>query len=297
MYRLSCITKNKTNPAYEGARIGASRVARQMGCEISHYVPLVPDSIDEQASLIEKALETKPDGILLSPVHPTALDGIIKKITQADIPLVFFVSRSEAVIAKTFVTSDNYKLAVAIASYLLDNLTGNTNIVIVNGSPNSATSKPRTSGFLDAIASRPNTRVVAECCGNYQRKDAKIAMREILLNHANIDAILAANDYMAFGVLDALKEFNQKASLVGINAMPEAIAAIRTGKMEASAAFDAMKIACIATAAAIRILKGLPVPSVIELPVEIVDKSNCHIWDKEYDERPIPDWSATITYG
>ena len=78
-----------------------------MGCEINHYFPSIPDSIEEQASLIQKALGEKPDAILLSPVHPTSLDGSIKKITKSEIPLFFFVSRSENIKAQTFVTSDN----------------------------------------------------------------------------------------------------------------------------------------------------------------------------------------------
>ena len=297
MYRLSCITKNCTNPAYEGARIGASRISKQLGCEISHYFPRIPDSIEEQASLIEQALGNKPDGILLSPVHPTALDSMIQKIVKAEIPLVYFVSRSENVEAQTFVTSDNYKLAVAIANYLFEKLTEKNDIVIVEGSPNSATSYPRLKGFLDVSASHPNARIVAQCCGNYQRQDAKVAMRDILANHNNIDGILAANDYMAFGILDALNEFGRYASIVGINAMPQAITAIKASKMEATAAFDAMKMACIATYAATRILTGLPVPSVIELPVEIVNKNNCDLWDQEYDERPLPNWEETVGFS
>ena len=294
MYRLSCITKNCTNPAYEGARIGASRIAKQMGCEINHYFPSIPDSIEEQASLIEKALEDKPDGILLSPVHPTALDSMIQKIVKVEIPLIFFVSRSENIEAQTFVTSDNYKLAAAIANYLINKFTGSGNIVIVEGSLNSATSYPRLKGFLDASASHPNVRVVAKCCGNYQREDARVAMKDILANHKNIEGVLAANDYMAFGILDALNEFGQYASLVGINAVPQAITAIKAGKMEATAAYDAMKMACMATYAAIRTLNGLPVPPIIELPVEIVDKSNCSLWDYDYDNRPLPNWDETI---
>jgi len=268
-----------------------------LGCEINHYFPSIPDSIEEQASLIEKALGNKPDGILLSPVHPTALDSIIQKIVKAEIPLVYFVSRSENVEAQTFVTSDNYKLAAAIANYLFNKLIGINDIVIVEGSPNSATSYPRLKGFLDAATSHPNARIVAQCCGNYQREDARIAMKDILANRNNIDGILAANDYMAFGILDALNEFDRHASLVGINAMPQAINAIKAGKIEATASFDAMKMACIATYAAIRTLTGLPVPSVIQLPVEIVDQSNCGLWEQEYDKRPLPDWEETVGFS
>ena len=52
-YKLAVFTKNKQNPAYIGARLGADRVATRLGCELTHYAPDTPDDIDEQRALIE----------------------------------------------------------------------------------------------------------------------------------------------------------------------------------------------------------------------------------------------------
>ena len=294
MYHLSCITKNGTNPAYEGARIGASRVANLMGCEINHYFPTNPDNTEEQAGLMERALGDGTDAIVLAPTHPSALDGTINEIKQADIPLVYFVSRSDAIEAQTFVTADNYSLAVAIADYLIDSLGGAGDFVIVGGSPNSATSCPRIQGFLDSVTAHSDARVVAQCCRNYQRDNARLAIVDVLLNHPRVDGVLSANDYMALGIIDALAEFNRQSSIIGINAMPQAITAIKAGHMRATAAYDAMKMSCIATHAAIRILGGKAVPPVVELPVELVDESNCDLWDRPYELRPLLTWEEAL---
>jgi ribose transport system substrate-binding protein len=53
-----------------------------------------------------------------------------------------------------------------------------------------------------------------------------------------IDAVLAANDSMALGVLDALKAAGRSALVAGINAIPEAIEAIKSGHMLCSADFN-----------------------------------------------------------
>jgi len=42
-YRLAVFTKNRTNPAYIGARLGADRVVQRLGCAVTHYVPEQPD--------------------------------------------------------------------------------------------------------------------------------------------------------------------------------------------------------------------------------------------------------------
>ena len=40
---IAVFTKNRLNPAYEAARIGADRVAARMGARTVHYVPVLPD--------------------------------------------------------------------------------------------------------------------------------------------------------------------------------------------------------------------------------------------------------------
>ena len=81
---------------------------------------------------------------------------------------------------------------------------------------------------------------------------------------------------------------------VGIVSIQEAIAALKSGDLLATSAFDAMKIACAATMAAVRLSNGEAVPRSIELPVEIVTAENCAAWDKGYEERPLPSWEDVV---
>ena len=175
-YRICTITKNGTNPAYEGARIGMGRVASRMGCAVEHYFPKKPDDAVEQAALIEDALGTRPDAILLTPTHPTALNDAIHKIEEAGITLINFVSRTEGTKPWSFISSDNHSLAFSVAAYLIDLLEGIGDIAVIEGSSNSSTSSPRTKGFLEGIAAHPEVHMVAQRRGNYQREDAQRAI-------------------------------------------------------------------------------------------------------------------------
>jgi ribose transport system substrate-binding protein len=292
--KLYCITKNNTNPAYEGARIGASRIAALSDFEVIHTFPDIPDDPSQQAQLIEEAIAARPEAILLAPTHPSALDESILKIRKAEIPFVYFVSNSENVQADTFVGSNNHSLAVSIATYLIKDLAAGSHLVIIEGNTNSPTSPPRTQGFLDAVKSQPSFQVIAQESGFYQRQDAKDVFEKIMSQHTKIDGVLSANDFMALGVIDAMEEVDIKIPIVGVNAMPLAIDAIKEGKMKASAAFDAMKIACASTLAALRILHGKPVPKLIDLPVDIVNAKNCAAWDLPYEERALISWNDVI---
>lgn len=92
---------------------------------------------------------------------------------------------------------------------------------------------------------------------------------------------------MAIGVLDALDAAGRQAAVVGVNAIPQAIEAIAQGRMLATADFNAMQMAYLATECAVRHLRGESIPARIELPVQIVDRSNCAQWNLPYEQRPV----------
>jgi ribose transport system substrate-binding protein len=294
--RLAAFTKNRTNPAYVGARLGADRVAARLGCELTHHVPLTPDDVEEQRVLLEAALAGRPDAILLAPTHVTALNDILQRAVADGIALLCFIGRPTGIPLKCYVSSDDRALARGIADYLFDSLgAAGGDVVTLEGHPNAMTTAPRAAGFRDAAEARRNIRIAGSRAGDYQRNEGRAAMAALLEVVARIDGVLAANDFMAMGALDAMRASGRKIPIVGVNATPEGVAAIEAGDMLGSSSFDAMKMTCLAVEAAVRLLRGEKVPAEIMLPVEIVDHSNCAAWNKPYSERPLPDWAAHVT--
>jgi ribose transport system substrate-binding protein len=119
-------------------------------------------------------------------------------------------------------------------------------------------------------------------------------MEQWLGTFPHIDGILCANDVMALGVIEAMQAARRMIPLVGVNALPEAIVALKQGTLLATVDFDAMKMACVATEAAIRHLHGASVPPEIILPVQIVDRSNCAPWDRPLEARECLRWEDVV---
>jgi ribose transport system substrate-binding protein len=291
--RIAVFTKNRSNPAYEAARLGADRVAAQFGATTTHYVPERPDNVDEQIALIARAIAERPDAAVFTPVHETQVNDAILSFDAARIPVVNFVARTTVGQRLCFVGSDDRALGANIAHYLFAKLRGRGNIVIVEGTAASPTSHARFKGFYDALADYPNIKVRSSFCGEYQRDAARDAYAKTGGALLGIDGVLCANDVMALGVLDALKAQNaggQPPLIVGVNAIPEAIKAIAAGTMLATVDFNAMAMSSIATEAAIRHLRGETIPRDIMLPVQVVDASNYDQWDLPFDARTCPSW-------
>ncbi|MGA8033871.1 MAG: sugar ABC transporter substrate-binding protein [Casimicrobiaceae bacterium] len=296
--KLAVFTKNLTNPAYEAARLGADRAARALGAQAVHYVPQKGDDPEEQSALIDRALAEAPDAFVFTPVHATRVNAAIGRIAAAGIPITGFVNPlppgSDARCV-TYVGSDDASLGQEIARYLFRTLDGRGSIVVVSGPADSVTSIARVEAFREAAAAHPGIVVMGTVMGDYRRDVARDRVAAWLrANDEPVNAFLVANDIMAIGVIDALHSAGRRAAVVGVNAIPEAIAAIRRGDMLATADFNAMRMAFLATECAIRHLRGEHVPETIELPVEIVDRNNGALWDLPYEQRHIPTLEETL---
>ncbi len=293
---FAVITKNRTNPAYIGARLGVDRICARLGATVTHYVPEKPDDIDQQIALIHDAIATAPDAIILAPTHPQRLHAALDAIQQAGIPLLYIVSETDPSPARCFVGSDNYQLGRAMADRLAEHIGGKGDIAIVDGHVNAATTQPRASGFRDALAENwPDVRIVSETRGDYQRDAAYAAFAAALPQLGTLDGVIVANDYMALGVIDALQEAGRTVPpLVGANVTPEGVELIKQGTLIASAAFDALAMGTLAAEAATRLLRGEAIPLRIDLPAQLVDRDNLREWDKPYEDREPIGWSDAV---
>jgi len=292
--KIAVFTKNRTNPAYKAARLGADRVAQRLGAQTLHFVPEKGDDPDEQGALVDQALALRPDAIVFAPVHPTRVNAAVARIQASGIPLFGFVNPIPVGRCVTYVGSDDYRLGLEIAQYLFAHLQGRGRLLLISGPVASVTSIARMHAFEEAAAKHPGIHIAGACVGEYDREVARDAVARWLAANDGPDACLAANDVMALGALDALRAARRKATVAGVNAIPEAIAAIKSGEMLATADFDAMRMAALATECAVRHLRGEAVPEKIELPVEIVDRRNCHLWDLPFEQRPIPTLEETL---
>jgi ribose transport system substrate-binding protein len=290
---IAVFTKNSTNPAYEAFRIAADQIARSTGARVLHFVPKQPDNVDEQKAMVEQVLKDRPDAVIFIPVDDVAMVDSIKKLNEAKIPVVL-VSNPLPGSFVTYVGADDFEIGYREARYLFEHLGAKGKIVVIEGTPAAPTNRERVRGYQRAFAEFPGIEVLGSGIGNYQQPDAKRVMEKFLSEHPQIDAVLSANDGMALGVLEALKDAKRTSVVIGINGILPAVKQIETGAILASVDFNMFKIGCVATRAAVRHLKREPLPEKVILPAEIIDKTNYKAWLVPVDQRSCPEWTDVV---
>jgi ribose transport system substrate-binding protein len=217
----------------------------------------------------------------------------VTALNAAKIPIVL-VSNPLPGHFVTYVGADDYEIGYREAHYLFDTLGGKGKVVVIEGTPAAATNRERVRGYKRAVAEYPGIEVLGSGNGNYQQPDAKRVMEKFLAAYPQIDAVLSANDGMALGALEALKEAGRTSIVIGINGILPAVKQIETGAILASVDFNMFKIGCTATRAAVRYLKREPLPEKVILPAEIIDKTNYKAWLVPVEERTCPEWAELV---
>ena len=287
---IAVFTKNQTNPFFQTVRSGADAAAKSLSAKTLHYIPTKPDSIPEQLSQIEDVVVKKPNAIVFTPVDYKAMVPGVQKINDAKIPVVNITDRLAGGSFVSFVGADDYSLGLETARYLLKTLGGKGNIVIIEGVKGSLTNVDRIRGFNDALKENPGAKLLASQPGNYQRLQALQVMENLMQSNSQIDGVLAANDSMATGAIEALDGANRKAQVIGINGTKEAVDAIKAGKLLASGDYNGFVQGCVGTMIAIRSLRSQPVVSEIVLKPTVITKDNYQPYDQPLDSRTCPSW-------
>src|SRR6201984_3565415 len=271
---IAVFTKNQTNPYFQTVRVGADAAAKALNAKTLHYIPTKPDSIPEQLSQIEDVVVKKPSAIVFIPVDYKAMVPGVEKINDAKIPVVNITDRAASGQFVSFVGADDYSLGLETARYLLKTLGGKGTVVIIEGVKGSLTNIDRVRGFNDALKENPGAKLLASQPGNYQRLQALQVMENLMQSNSQIDGVLAANDDMAIGAIEALDGANRKAQVIGINGTKEAVDAIKTCKLPPSGDYNGFSQGGLGTMMAIRTLRDQPIIKEIMLKPTIITKDN-----------------------
>jgi ribose transport system substrate-binding protein len=285
---VAVFTKNQNSPIFSAFRAGAGVAAKNLGVQVINYVPSTADSVAEQNQLVDDAIKDKPDAIVFVPVDYIKAGGAVKKVNAANIPLINANEKLSGGTVVGYVGTDDVMLAKEAGRYLLKEIGGKGAVVILDGPDGNLTAQGRAQGFRDALKEFPDVKLLAGKLANYTRPLAKQVTGEFLRSFSQLDGIMAANDPMAIGAVDALKAAGRKAAVVGINASREVMDLIKSGDVIGSGDYDTFVQGCIGVEMAVRTIHKESIPNQVVLKPAVIDKSNFAPFDQPSDKRECP---------
>jgi DNA-binding LacI/PurR family transcriptional regulator len=121
----------------------------------------------------------------------------VEALERVGVPVVFCGDPAAAPLGTSIVCSDDLTASMRIVQHLQSR--GRSRIAMI------AHSTPeRIDGYRRALGDEADDAIIEY--GDYSRESGYAAMKRLLASDAGIDAVFAANDLMAAGALDALRE-------------------------------------------------------------------------------------------
>ena len=196
-------------------------------------------SSPKQTADVEAALVKGVKGILISPNEVDAMAPAIKGAIDAGVPVVTVdrrVDKVEGILAH--VGADNVKGGEAQGELVMKMFPNGAKVMNLQGQPGASPAIDRNKGLhnvLDKAAGK--YKFVFEQTANFARDKGLSVTEAGLAGMASPpDVIVAANDDMALGAMEAVKArgMEGKVAILGFDALPEALAAVRDGKLTAT---------------------------------------------------------------
>jgi inositol transport system substrate-binding protein len=193
-----------------------------------------------QSDGLLNALNQGVNGIVVSPSDVNALAPAINELIAAKLPVATVDRTIEGTTEKVpHVGADNVAGGVAMAEYVIKKFPNGARIIFLRGEPGASSAIDRAKGVLDTLkAAGDKYKILADQTANFKRDQGMTVTRALLTSMGNPpDVILASNDDMALGALQAWQQAgipNGKVMVIGYDALPEALAKIRSGELTAT---------------------------------------------------------------
>lgn len=198
---------------------------------------------ENQVKALRNFITQGVDYILFTGVVTTGWEEVLKEVNEAEIPLILIDRMPDCMADIEYAgafggdfVEEGRRMARWTVNYM--NTTEEVNVAILEGTTGAAAATDRTAGIMEILAGYPNYKVIASQTGNFTRAEGQAVMESFLKAHADIDVLLAENDDMALGAIDAIKAAGKVPGkdiiIVGCDSVKAAFDAIVAGEMNAT---------------------------------------------------------------
>lgn len=170
-----------TNDFWTSLIQGAEMAAKEYNADIRVWAPEEENDVAGQNKLIERAIEEKPDAILISPSSFTESDQLLKKAKEQGIHIAFIDSYTQEEVQDLTVATDNLEAGQILGRFAKDLVGTDDQIAIVSHVKGVSTAVEREKGFRTGLGSLKDNIVDVVYCDSQYDKSYELT-KELMKN-------------------------------------------------------------------------------------------------------------------
>src|SRR5436309_2624804 len=280
-FKIGVVYPTLNNPFFVDMQKGINQAAKDGGATALNVSG--NNDVNAQTKQVEDFISQGVDALIVQAVDTKGIVGALGEAKAANIPVF---TPGEAVTGADVVTAvvfNEVEDGSVDGKYVAQHVKAGAKIVELLGIQGTETAQNRQKGFEQALKEGcPTCVIVAKQPANYDRSQALTVMETILQAQPHIDAVYGANDEMALGAIQAIKEAGREKEMfaVGNDGIADAIAAVKDGSLAATNGIPAFIQGYAAMATAIKHLQGTKVCDKILEKSVLITKDNVADADK-----------------
>ena len=245
------------------------------------------DDNERQARDIDYFIGQRVDLLIVSPNRADSLTPAVSKAYDAGIPVIVADRKVTGDKYTAFIGGDNYEVGKLQGGYLKMILPEGGKVLELLGLLGSTPQELRHQGFEASLKDTGNRYQIVQAMGEWKGDKGEQEVRKALLQHPDIQVILAQNDQMAMGASRAVANSNldHKIHIMGVDGLTgpgNGVEAITNGVIDVSATYDTGGDLIIQTA--MKILRGEPFERDVTLPTSLVNMESAHLLNNIFKE-------------
>ena len=246
------------------------------------------NDVAKQLDQINNFIASGVDAIVVNPVDTSATQAMSDAAAAAGVPLVY-VNRQPVNLDtlpdnQAFVASNEVDSGTLETIALCDNWAGEgkteVNVYVLQGELSNQAAVQRTQDIYDVIEAgkcKVKVNVIDQQTANWSRDQAQNLMTNWLSTGTAFDGVIANNDEMAIGAIQAMKAAGIDMATVqvgGVDAPQDALVAMQAGDLDVTVFQNAAGQAASALDTALALSQGQPVERQVMVPFELVTPQN-----------------------
>ncbi|WP_428243127.1 sugar ABC transporter substrate-binding protein [Gynuella sp.] len=239
--------------------------------------------VGRQLNQVQSFIASGVDAIIVNAVDGDSTMAITQLTKEANIPLVYVnhppIDVDRLPDTASFIGSNELDSGTLQTEAVCQRLNGRGNVVVIMGPLENHSAHTRTQDIRDVLATPEcsGISIVDNRVANWSRTEAYDLMSNWLTTGIKFNAVIANNDEMAIGAIQALKAAHADMDslvIAGIDATPDGLRAMESGDLDITVYQNASEQGAVSIRVAQKLVAGQAVPRNIWIPFELVTPAN-----------------------
>lgn len=231
--------------------------------------------VAKQISQAEDLIAKQVDVIILNPQDADGSAQVLDLASDAGIPVIEVNTETTRTDYVSYVGSNDVMAGEIMGNFVMEQMgEEGGQYAILEGEIGQSAQILRAEGIANTIQADDTYECVAQLTANWQRDEAMATTEDWLGKYPDLKAIICHNDDMSMGALQAAEAQERDIIIIGTDAIPDALAAVKEGRLNGTVLQDAATQASTAVDVAVKVASGEAVEAKYDVPFQRITIEN-----------------------